>query len=114
MAEHILLTKPMPLSDKDAFQAECNNMIDWIGTIDMPEERVGLREAAGNLGGILVGLMRENKAWFYTEESSNVSDLTCHLRQTNVAPARADILSAIHECACMARDKGSDLEIEFK
>ena len=114
MIDQEQLTKPIPLSNKDEFQGECLSMIDWIGTIEMPEEKVGLREAAGNLGGILIGLMRDSKAWFYTEESRNVGILTGHLKDSDLNQERVEILSAIHECAIMARDKGSDLEIEFR
>jgi len=114
MTDQSQMTRPLPVADRDVFEQTCIEMIDWIGTIEMPEERVGIREAAGNLGGILIGLMRESKAHFYNEESTNVGTLTGYLKDSVDSQERADILSAIHECAIIARDNGNDIQVEFK
>lgn len=114
MADQTLLTRPLPVTDPEAFAAECVAMIDWIGTIEMPEERVGIREAAGNLGGILVGLMTSGRASFYAGEASDVADLCGHLKDTADGENRGRILEAIFECACQARDGSTDIEVEFQ
>ena len=107
-------TRPLPTDDPGAFDALCHDMLDWVGTIEMPEERVGLREAAGNLGGILVGLMTTRQVCFYAEEAANVAELCGHLRDTSEDPGRARVLGAICECAGDARDSGADILVEFR
>lgn len=106
--------RPLPAADADALTALCAEMLDWVGGIEMPEERVGLREAAGNLGGILVGLMTSRQVCFYTEEAANVAELCGHLRDTEEQADRARVLGAICECAGEARDAGTDILIEFR
>lgn len=114
MSESNTRIRPLPVADKNIFQTECLAMIDWLGTIEMPEERVGIREAAGNLGGILVGLLTESRAFFYVEESANVVDLCDYLRKTADNDFYACILDAIYDSACEARDSGADIDIEFR
>lgn len=94
------------------FNDTCFALVDWLGTIEMPEDRVGIREAGGCLGGILVGLMTEGKAAFVKGESANVAALCGYLHQ-DADPKRATILTAIGECAESVAKAGADMEVRF-
>ena len=107
-------TRPKPISDAEEFQSECHNMLEWLGTIEMPEDRVGIHEAGGNLGGILVSLMTTSAACFYTEESANVFTLCGYLKESEKdKPNWVAILETIQECAGEARDQKADIEVTF-
>ncbi|MGB0682176.1 MAG: hypothetical protein ACPGOV_05690 [Magnetovibrionaceae bacterium] len=107
------ISNPFQGSDEDAFKATCAQMIDWVGDIEMPEERVGLREASGNIGGILVSLMMAGEACFYAEEAANVAELSLWLSEKEADADRARVLAGIAESAASARDENSDLTFRF-
>lgn len=98
--------------DPQAFSDSCFALLDWLGSIEMPEDRVGIREAGGCLGGILVGLMTEGKATFIPSESGNVAALCGYLRN-DADPKRAAILAAVGDCAEAAVKAGSEIEFSF-
>ena len=106
--------RSLPVDDLDRFKETCEKMIVWVGTIEMPEERVGLREASGNLGGILVSMLMSQEACFYAEEATNVATLTEHLKGIETDENRELVLAEIHQGACQARDTGKDLNIRFE
>ena len=114
MSENETTVEPLPVKDLDLFKETCEQMIQWVGTIEMPEERVGLREASGNFGGILVSLLMAQEASFYAEEATNVATLTDHLKSIETDANREAIIGAIYEGACKARDSGKDLNIRFE
>lgn len=114
MTEPTVETRPLPMADGEAFRAECTAMLDWLGTIEMPEERVGIHEAGGNLGGILVGFLTASRATFYAAEAADVAALCGHLKDTVDNGDRARILEEVWRCALEARESGTDLEVEFR
>jgi hypothetical protein len=108
------IIRPLPVADVNELKSECQAMLEWIGEVDMPEERVGLREAAGNIGGILIGLMHGSTT-FYTEEAANVSELSGVFKDSpENNHTRARILHEIFTCSSLARDKGCDIEVDFE
>lgn len=114
MADMTTETRPRPIKDETAFRAECEAMLDWLGTIEMPEDRVGIHEAGGNLGGILVGLMTASQANFYVAASSDVAALCGYLKNSVDHADRARILESVMRCAEAARDRGVDLVVDFQ
>lgn len=114
MADDQPTVRPLPVDGLGHFKATCEQMIAWVGTIEMPEERVGLREASGNLGGILVSLLMSQEACFYAEEATNVATLTDHLKGIETDTNRELVLAEIHHGACEARDSGKDLSVRFE
>lgn len=114
MSSDKTIAKPIPVADLDLFKQVCEQMVQSVGDIEMPEERVGLREASGNFGGILVSLLMAQEATFYAEESTNVATLTKHLEGIETDADRKAIIGAIHEGACQARDSNKDITIRFE
>lgn len=107
-------TRPLPAADAGALQADCEDMLDWLGTIDMPVESVGLREAAGNICGLLIGFMTTSGACFYAEESGNIITLCGQLKGLVKTEAHGRILKEIGDCAQMANDAGTDITISLQ
>lgn len=114
MTDNQAEVRSLPVDDLEVFKATCEQMIAWVGTIEMPEERVGLREASGNFGGILVSILMSQEACFYAEEATNVATLTEHLKSIETDANRKLIIAEIHHGACQARDSGRDLNIRFE
>jgi len=108
------LKRALPIPDAEAFKARCHEMLDWMGDIEMPEERVGLREAAGNICGMLVCLMTSQEAIYYREEAANVVALCGQLDGMAGEAERRLILSEIRACAQMASDGGTDLNVAYQ
>ncbi|MEO5336675.1 MAG: hypothetical protein H7841_07260 [Magnetospirillum sp. WYHS-4] len=105
-------TRAVAGMDLQAFNDTCFALVDWLGTVEMPEDRVGIREAGGCLGGILVGLMTEGKATFIPGESGNVAALCGYLKD-DADPHRAAILTVIGDCAQAAVAAGRNLEFSL-
>jgi len=114
MSDNNISVRPTPGDNLDSFKEICEEMIAWVGTIEMPEERVGLREAGGNLGGLLVSFLMAQEACFYAEEATNVATLTEHLKGIETDPNRVLILEEVYLGACQARDSGKDHTVKFE
>lgn len=106
--------KQVPGVAPDAFQTVCFETMDWLGGLEMPEDSVGIREAGGCLGGILVSLGTEGKAAFIAAESGNVTRLCGYLVKEADSSDRAALLIAIRDTAKDAAEAGIDLDITFE
>jgi len=105
---------PLPIGGADVFKEECQSLYEWISSIEMPEDRVGIREAGGNVCGILIGMFTESKACFYVEESANIVSLCPQLKDLTGIKSHVLILDAILACARQTMDSGGDMNFEFR
>lgn len=92
----------------------CTALMDWISTADLPEERVGLHEAAGNIGGLLVAIMLDAQTTYRRAEAGNIFELSAYYKETVKDPYHRRLMEEIHFGAKAARDADADVVICYQ
>ena len=105
--------RALPADLFNDLQTVCPALIDWVSAAELPEEKVGLREAAGNIGGLLISIMLDEKAEFFHEEAANISELASFFEETSTMPHHKLLLNELRFGAQQALDAQSDQVITY-